>query len=253
MKIESVRFYRQQKTKKMKEKELKETYGTVPETIQGLATAGYTHTFIAKDECLLCHQKNSILSTGDFQIDKVYRFDNDPDPGSPSAIYAITALKDGVKGILVMEKDIFYTDTSATMREKLNIAEYSTIDATQQRPDGERIVNAPLVEMNLNRFIEQIKNEKSWADSDRNSVTIFKSETMRIVLIGLHQDAELKPHKANGTLSIQVLDGKLEFMTEQQITQIERGQMIAVQDNVAHSVKALTASFFLLTLAFNSK
>lgn len=48
-------------------------------------------------------------------------------------------------------------------------------DATPQRPDGERILNAPLVKMNLYEFIEQIKNETTWKDSNRNSVTIFKS------------------------------------------------------------------------------
>ena len=126
-------------------------------------------------------------------------------------------------------------------------------DATPQRPDGERILNAPLVKMNLNEFIKQIKSETTWADSDRNSVTIFKSETMRIVIIGLHENAELKPHKANGLISVQVSEGKIEFTAEQQSTQIEKGQMIALQENITHSVRALTESFFLLTLAMNNK
>jgi quercetin dioxygenase-like cupin family protein len=126
-------------------------------------------------------------------------------------------------------------------------------DSTPQRPEGERILNAPLVEMNLNEFIKQIKTETTWADSDRNSITIFKSETIRIVLIGLHENAELKPHKANGVISVQVLEGKIEFTAEQQSTQIEKGQMIALQENITHSVKALTESFFLLTLAMNNK
>lgn len=121
-------------------------------------------------------------------------------------------------------------------------------EATPQRPEGERILNAPLVEMNLFAFIEQIKSETTWADSDRNSITIFKSEAMTMVLIGLHENAELKPHKANGTISVQVLEGKIEFGTEDQYVQIERGQMIALQENLMHRVKALKESFFLLTL-----
>lgn len=124
-------------------------------------------------------------------------------------------------------------------------------DATPQRPDGERMLNAPLVEMNLNEFIQQIKNESTWAESDRNSLTIFKSETMRIVLIGLHENAALKPHKANGMISVQVLEGIVEFATEQQNAHLEKGQMIALQENITHSVKALKDSFFLLTLAMN--
>jgi len=129
--------------------------------------------------------------------------------------------------------------------------ENKTTDSTPQRPDGGRILNAPLVEMDLNEFIQQIKDETTWAESDRNSVTIFKSETMRIVIIGLHENAELKPHKANGVISVQALEGKIQFTAEQQITQLEKGQMIALQENIMHSVKALTDSFFLLTLAMN--
>lgn len=126
-------------------------------------------------------------------------------------------------------------------------------DATPQRPEGNRVLNAQLVEMSLYKFIDQIKNESTWIESDRNSVTIFKSETMRIVLMGLHENTELKPHKANGVISVQVLEGKIKFITDQQSSLLEKGQMVALQENIIHSVKAVTESFFLLTLAMNSK
>ena len=126
-------------------------------------------------------------------------------------------------------------------------------EATPQRPGGNRILNAQLVEMDLNKFIDQIKSEATWKTSDRNSLTIFKSETMRIVLMGLHENAELKAHKANGVISVQTLEGKVNFATEQQIVMIEKGQMITLEANVFHSVTALKESFFLLTLAMNNK
>lgn len=126
-------------------------------------------------------------------------------------------------------------------------------DATPQRPEGDRPLNAPIVEMNLNQFIDQIKSETTWADSDRNSITLFKSDTMRIVLMGLHEQAELKTHKANGIISVQVIEGEINFATEQQAVTIEKGQMIALQENILHSVKAVTDSFFLLTLAMSNK
>src|SRR5690606_9300732 len=122
----------------------------------------------------------------------------------------------------------------------LTETEHRSNDATPLRPAGERTLNAPLVEMNLIEFISQIRSETTWADSDRNSVTLFKSDTMRIVLIVLHENAELKPHKANGVISVQVLEGRIEFATEQQTTQLQKGQMIALQENITHSVKALT-------------
>ena len=71
--------------------------------------------------------------------------------------------------------------------------------------------------------------------------------------MGLHQNAELIPHKANGVISVQVLEGKIKFDTEEKSSLIEKGQMIALQENITHSVIALTESFFLLTLAMNNK
>src|SRR5690606_39393688 len=71
-----------------------------------------------------------------------------------------------------------------------------------------------------------------------SDLTLFKSETMRIVLIGLHENAELKPHKANGVINVQVLQGKIEFTAGQQNTHLERGQMVALQDNITHSVRS---------------
>ncbi|MBK5269808.1 MAG: hypothetical protein JJE22_02220, partial [Bacteroidia bacterium] len=59
-------------------------------------------------------------------------------------------------------------------------------EATALRPEGDRVLNAPLVEMDLNKFIAQLKQETTWADSDRNSITVFKSDNMTIVLIGMH-------------------------------------------------------------------
>lgn len=124
-------------------------------------------------------------------------------------------------------------------------------EATPQRPEGDRILNAPLVDMDLNKFIKQIKEESTWAESDRNSITIFKSDSMRIVLMGMHTDAELKTHTANGIISVQVLEGNISFTAGQSTISLQKGQMIALQEMIPHSVLALSDSFFLLTLAMN--
>lgn len=129
--------------------------------------------------------------------------------------------------------------------------EIKSHESTSQKSDGNKALNAQLVEMDLNKYIAQIRNEATWKNSDRNAVTIFKSETMRIVLMGLHKNAALKPHKANGVISVQVLEGKINFVTEQQTSLVEKGQMITLQENITHSVLALTETFFLLTLAIS--
>ncbi|MBX2905783.1 MAG: hypothetical protein KF744_07090 [Taibaiella sp.] len=139
-----------------------------------------------------------------------------------------------------MEKLKTHKDASVRIRAN---------EATAQRPGGERLLSATLVEMDLNKFIEQVKNEKPWMEGDRNAVTVFKSDSMRIVLMGLHENAELKAHKAKGVISVQLLEGKIEFVTADHKSVLVKGQMIALQKNIIHSVTALSDSFFLLTLA----
>ena len=127
------------------------------------------------------------------------------------------------------------------MEEKSN-------DATEQRPKGERIVDAAQVKIDLRSFTEQIRAEKVWKDSDRNAITVFKSDGMRIVLIALHKDAEMKKHTANGIISVQVIEGKILFTTEEQSVELGNGQMLALHEGVPHSVLAKEETIFLLTL-----
>jgi quercetin dioxygenase-like cupin family protein len=124
-------------------------------------------------------------------------------------------------------------------------------EATALRPEGERMLNARLVEIDLNKFMAELKQETTWADSDRNSITVFKSNTSTIVLIGMHKNAELKEHTAIGNISVQVLEGEINFVAEQQTRSLVKGQMINLAANIPHGVTALEESFFLLTLVIN--
>ena len=121
-------------------------------------------------------------------------------------------------------------------------------EATTQRPLGDRIMDAPLVNIDLITFTEQIKEEKAWKESDRNAITVFKTNGMRIVLIALHKDAEMTKHRAEGMISLQVLEGKIKFTTDDQSVELGRGQMLALHEGLSHSVQAKEETIFLLTL-----
>ena len=141
-------------------------------------------------------------------------------------------------------------DNINTDSEALNnhTAEKSN-QATPQRPEGDRLLDAPLVVMDLSAFRSQIKAEAAWQTNDRNAITICKTEGLRIVLIALHAGAEMKTHTAPGIISVQTLEGHITFWTEQQTTELAPGQMLALQKGIPHSVQAREESVFLLTMA----
>jgi quercetin dioxygenase-like cupin family protein len=127
------------------------------------------------------------------------------------------------------------------MEEKSN-------EATVTRPQGNRIMDAALVAIDIPSFSKQIKNEKPWNNSDRNAITVFKTNGLRIVLIALHKNAEMTEHTADGMISLQVLEGKILFTTKEQAVELGKGQMLALHENVPHSVLANEETIFLLTL-----
>jgi quercetin dioxygenase-like cupin family protein len=121
-------------------------------------------------------------------------------------------------------------------------------DQTDLRPEGERILDAPLVHMDLNEFSKTIKSEKTWKEKDRNAITVYKTDGMRMVLVALHKGAVLERHIANGNISVQVMDGEINFSTDDQTVNLKEGQAIALHKNIHHEVTAIKESIFLLTL-----
>ena len=127
------------------------------------------------------------------------------------------------------------------MEEKFN-------EATQQRPEGDRVMDAAMVTIDLPSFIEQIKQESPWKDKDRNAITVFKTNGMRIVLIALHAGAEMKTHTADGIISVQVIYGRMKFNADNRSVELDKGQMLALHKGIPHSVVAVEETIFLLTL-----
>lgn len=80
---------------------MKESYGTLSETINGLKKDGYSLDFNVRQERIICHESNMELSPEDFEIDKVYRFEGASNPDDQSVLYAISSSKSGAKGVLV--------------------------------------------------------------------------------------------------------------------------------------------------------
>ncbi len=98
---------------------MKESYGTLSQTINGLKREGYDMDFNIQDECIVCHQNSAKLSPDDFEIDKVYRFEGESNPDDESVLYALSSPKFGVKGLLVNGYGISGDEAASALIEKL--------------------------------------------------------------------------------------------------------------------------------------
>jgi len=126
-------------------------------------------------------------------------------------------------------------------------------DNTKQRPAGARVLDAPLVQIDLPKYIKEIKTEEAWQKADRNAITIYKTEDLTLVLVAMHEGAEMKPHSTNGILILQLIEGKITFGANEHQVEVAPQQMLTLHENLTHNVKAVKESVFLLTVISRDK
>lgn len=92
---------------------------TLIEITDDLRKEGYTEDFNLQQNCLECRNGDFQFFHHEFQVDKYYRLEGDTDPSDEVIVYAISALKDGLKGILVNSYGIYADPVASEMLEKL--------------------------------------------------------------------------------------------------------------------------------------
>nr|WP_295922603.1 hypothetical protein [uncultured Dyadobacter sp.] len=125
--------------------------------------------------------------------------------------------------------------------------EIKSNQSTGNRPEGDRILDAPYVFTDIPMYLEQLKSEKSWVKNDRNAITVYKSEKVTIVISILKSGAMVNDHSIDECLTFQVLSGELKVETEGRVFYATNGQMMTFHAGLAHSIKALTDSEILIT------
>ncbi len=103
----------------------------------------------------------------------------------------------------------------------------------------------------LAHHLERMKSEKAWKDGTRNAVTLLNDEKMRIVLILMRKDAEIKGHRVDFPISVQVIEGEINFQDGIKSHSLKKGQLLALQAEITHGITAVQESAFLLTMAAN--
>lgn len=121
-------------------------------------------------------------------------------------------------------------------------------ESTINRPEGDRPVDAPQVLIDIDSYIKQIKGEKAWDKNDRNSITVFKSDKLSIILGALHKNAVMQTERPENIFSIQVIKGKIKLNANNKTTVIEEEQVFVLHENIPYKIEAVKKTYFLLTV-----
>lgn len=84
-----------------------------------------------------------------------------------------------------------------------------------------------------------------------NIEKIFENLSSKEIIITMSQDSVMKEHKAEGEIYIQILKGEMEFSVESEKIILKELDIINLEANIAHSLKAIKDTMIRLTLSKN--
>ena len=108
-----------------------------------------------------------------------------------------------------------------------------------------------LAQFDLQRELAECDQKKPWP-SGIHSKLLFKKPDFRCVLIAMDPSAVMKEHHADGTISVQVLKGRLRFGAQGAPHELAAGNLLTLGASIKHDVQALEDSAFLLTISWPS-
>ena len=99
--------------------------------------------------------------------------------------------------------------------------------------------------------IDELRNAPQYRTSGHAARTLFKRPELRVVLIVLRRNAELKAHRTNQPVSIHTLMGRIGVALPDGGAVQDIGGLLVIEPGVMHDVRALTDSAFLLSMPWS--
>ena len=90
--------------------------------------------------------------------------------------------------------------------------------------------------------------EPQWTGGDRNSRTLFKADTLRIVLTALRAGAVMQNEDPDEAVAIQPIQGEIAVRVGSQELPARSGELVCVGHGEPWGVRASADSLFLLTV-----
>ncbi len=117
--------------------------------------------------------------------------------------------------------------------------------------DDKGIMTAPLVQFDLQQEIANAEKQKPWP-AGTHAKTLFKKRDFRAVLIVMEPGSKMSEHHADGTISVQVLKGKILFRVPDKTYDLNTGNLLMLDASIKHEVESQGEAAFLLTIGWPS-
>jgi quercetin dioxygenase-like cupin family protein len=104
------------------------------------------------------------------------------------------------------------------------------------------------VAVDIRAEIARLKREPAWADNDRHGSSLVKGDGINVALMLLKAGAKLQEHHTRAPITLQVIDGRINFVANGKAQAVTSGMLVALDRAIEHSVEALEESAIVLTV-----
>ncbi len=104
------------------------------------------------------------------------------------------------------------------------------------------------VSVDIKAEIARLKSERAWADNDRHGSSLVKGDGINVALIMLKKGAKLQEHHTRAPITVQVIEGRINFVAKGKSQVATAGMLIALDRAIEHSVEAVEESALVLTV-----
>jgi hypothetical protein len=98
-------------------------YDNLIEALNDLKARGFTTDFNLAFDSIECKETGTCLQPEAFEIVEHYRFEGATNPSDSSVIYAVKAIDDSMKGVLISAYGVYSDELHESMIQKLKVHE----------------------------------------------------------------------------------------------------------------------------------
>jgi len=108
-------------------------------------------------------------------------------------------------------------------------------------------VSGPELIFSLSEEMARLKSELRSAPA-RTAKTLIKEGPITVTLIGVNPGGSLHAHKADGPITVQVMEGEIELTVGESARALPAGSLLALDGGITHAVHSAHGGVFLLTV-----
>ena len=82
---------------------------------------------------------------------------------------------------------------------------------------------------------------------------LFETSFTKEIRIAMHKGTQMKKHKTSYPIVVEIVDGNIDFGVENEVLNLQKGNLISLESSVPHDLKANEDSVIRLTLTKNDE